>query len=300
MAPTKAHVFSSKINLSLLLAAITLLPACTWFTPDTPKIDSLEQVRTELQRATPATLVVFDMDQTLMNPTELLFNLLYLSVSDFDLSDHDFIHALTTKSQALIAARKGFAYNAKLVSSIFVKTNFVPVEPITVELIKDLQSRGVKVIALTSSNTGKFGIIENMQQWRLHNLHQLGLEFGGSFAQQELEFPQFQEYGSPAVFYHGILCAALNPKGKVLNAFLDATGFKPTNIIFFDDSKEQCESIATEMKKRGIPTHSYWYRAAYKNKFKLDQQLIQKQFDHWTAHEEFLSAQEIADTIKTY
>ncbi len=285
---------------SWFIATLLIFPSCTWFTSDVQKIDSIEQARTELLKATPQTLVIFDMDQTLMNPTEQFFNLLYQSVSDFDPADHDFIRTLLAKNQALIAARKGFGQSIALVSSIFAKTNFIPVETTTIALIKELQARGVKVIALTSSNTGIFGVIESMQEWRLRNLHQIGLDFSSSFVPQELELTTVpKEYGSPAVFYHGILCAALNPKGKVLAAFLDNVAWKPTNIIFFDDSKEQCESVATEMKKRGIPTHSYWYRGAYQKKIKLDQQLVQKQFDHWIAHEEFLSSQEIAEQPTT-
>jgi hypothetical protein len=279
---------------SWLFVGILALSSCSWFTPEIKKIDSIEQARAQLLQATAQTLVVFDMDHTLMVPTEQLFNLLFMSISDFDPSDHAFIQTLITKNKNLVAARKGFSYQVKLVSAILAKTHFIPVEQNTTTLVKELQARGIKVIALTSSNTGRFGSIESMQQWRLNNLHQIGLDFSASFAEQEITFTNLPaEFGFPAIFYHGILCAALNPKGKVLAAFLDKINWKPANIIFFDDSKQQSESIAAQMKKRGIPTTSYWYRGAYQKKFKLDQNLIQRQFDHWATHEEFLSTSEI-------
>jgi hypothetical protein len=259
---------------------------------DIQKIDSLAQAHKDFEEATPQTLVVFDMDHTLMLPTEQAFNLLFLAISDFDPVDYAFIQDLAGKE--LGKARKSIHSQMNLVSAIFEKTNFVPVEQDTVSIIHNLQVRGVKVIALTSSNAGTFGSIARMEQWRLRNLHQIGLDFSTSFGAQEIEFPELpKEYGFPAKFYHGIICAALNPKGKVLSAFLNRINWRPTNILFFDDTKKQCESVACEMEKYGIPTHSYWYCGAYQKKFKLDQNLIQQQFDYWIKQDEFLSQQEI-------
>ncbi|PKN03250.1 hypothetical protein CVU75_03165 [Candidatus Dependentiae bacterium HGW-Dependentiae-1] len=293
-------MLATKKHLSLLLSATLLLPACSWFSSDVHKIDTITQAEQELSRATPNTLIIFDIDQTLANPTEQLFNLLYLSVSDFALADHPFIKKLIANNPDLKAARKGFNHQPTFVGALFTKSSFIPVEQKTITLAKDAQARGAKVIALSSVNTGELGSIPSMQQWRVKNLHQIGLDFSASFPQQELTFTQLPpEYGTPPAFYQGVLCASRNPKGKVLVAFLEKINWKPANILFFDDSKEQCESVIHEMKKLGIPTISYWYRAAYLAKIKLDQKLIQQQMDHWATHKEFLSTQEFSEKTKT-
>ncbi len=285
-----------KTNLSVLLAITLLLPSCTWFSSDIQKIDSLAQAEQELNKATPNTLVVFDMDQTLMNPTEQLFEVMFRPITEFDLADRTFLMHLRKKYPE-VAQGHDSTRRIQFLSALFAKMAFTPVEKITVPLISALQARGVKVIALTSINTGTFGSIKSMQEWRLCNLHQLGLDFSTSFVQQEIEFTNLpKEYGFYPVFYHGIICAALNLKGPMLAAFLECIDWRPTNILFFDDHKEQCESVAHEMKKLGIPTISYWYRAAYLNKIKLDQQTIQRQIDYWAAHKVFLSSQEISKT----
>jgi hypothetical protein len=46
------------------------------------------------------------------------------------------------------------------------------------------------------------------------------------------------------------------------------------------------------MKKRSIPIQCYWYKAACKNKIKLNQKVVKAQFDYWIAHEEFLTEEE--------
>ncbi len=289
-------MLAPKTNLSLFLTTIFLLPACTWFDSDIQKIDTLAQAEPALNKATSNTLVVFDMDQTLMDPTEQMFEIMFRPITEFDLADRTFLMHLRKKHPE-VAREHDSTRRIQFLSALFAKTNFTPVEKITVPLITALQARGVKVIALTSSNTGTFGSIKNMQEWRLRNLHQLGLDFSTSFAQQEIEFTNFpKEYGFYPVFYRGIICASLNLKGPMLAAFLERIDWRPANIIFFDDHKEQCESVAHEMKKLGIPTISYWYRAAYLNKIKLDQQTIQRQIDYWAAHKVFLSSQEISKT----
>ncbi len=287
----------------LLSIPILFLPSCSLFKADIKEIDSLTQVENELHKMGKNDLVVFDMDHTIINPQESVFNLLYEPASIFDSSDQNFIKEIRTEWQALRIS-KGENYFNKLLSAVWEKTFFKPVESNTVPIIKDLQNRGIKVIALTSSNTGKFGVIENMQQWRLSNLHQVGLDFSASFELQETEFKNLPpQFGFHPIFYKGILCSAGNPKGKMLAAFLEKIGFQPKKILFFDDNIEQCKSVDREMKKLSISVQCYCYRAAFKNKIKLNQKVVRYQSDHWIEQEAFIPEKEVlemlSDLIKT-
>ena len=138
-----------------------------------------------------------------------------------------------------------------------------------------------------------------MQKWRFNNLKQINLDFSKSFDLQDAEFDNFKkQFGFPPSFYKGILCSASNPKGKVLEAFLNKVNWRPNKILFFDDTYEECKSVADEMKKLGIPVQSYWYRNVFKNKIKLNQDAMKYQFDHVIKHEEFLTEKEALEKMK--
>jgi len=59
-----------------------------------------------------------------------------------------------------------------------------------------------------------------------------------------------------------------------------------------------CQSVNDKMKKRNIPVKCYWYKAALKNKLKLNQTAIHYQFDYWAAREEFLTEEEVLQKIQ--
>lgn len=278
---------------TFFLIALLVMPGCSCFKSDIQEIDSLEQAQDEFSKANNTTLIVFDMDDTLLSPTEKMFYLGYKDINDFDPSDRNLVTELRRDIKKLCATHDPKAYYKKLNSSIWIKNHYRPMEATTVSTVKQLQAQGAKVIALTSSNTGRYGIIENMQQYRFGNLHEVGLDFSSSFAIAEISFQQLANQDeNPPVFYRGVLCSDGSTKGKTLAAFLDAVGFKPTKILFFDDLYHNCKSVVDEMKQRGLDIQCYHYRAAYKEKIKLNQAAAMFQFDYWVKHEEFLSEEE--------
>jgi predicted Fe-Mo cluster-binding NifX family protein len=227
-----------------------------------------------------------------------MFRLLYLAPTHFDENYVEFVKWIQSNAAKLFENKNDPALFNKFKSLVFSKTNFVAVEKITASVIKVLQSRGIKVIALTASNTGKFGVIESMQQWRLKNLKECGVDFSQSFEEEEIIFKDFNaQYNFYPMFYKGMLLSAGNPKGKVLAAFLDSVKWKPKKIIFFDDLKQNCQSVAEEMKNLGIPGGCFWYRAAFKEKIKLNKQIIEYQYNHLLEHENFLTEKEVTEKM---
>ena len=146
--------FTNKFRLSYLLLAIVLLPACSFFKSDIKEIDSLIQAQEELKKADQKTLVVFDMDDTLVAPIDKMFYVLYKNIEDFDPADADFAKQLREDIKSVVASKNDPDYSNKATSAAFAITRFAPIEPCTVSTIRDLQMRDVKVIALTASNTG--------------------------------------------------------------------------------------------------------------------------------------------------
>jgi Protein of unknown function (DUF2608) len=103
------------------------------------------------------------------------------------------------------------AYNALINGKRMLSFTDQPLEPITVNLIKQLQNRGIKVIALTHFNTGSLGgplgLIPSLPVWRWNKLKEIDIDFSSSFPeQQELIFSQFtSKSGRHPIFYKGIL-----------------------------------------------------------------------------------------------
>lgn len=272
--------------------------SCLFCKSDIQEIDSFNKVVEELNKSDEKILVVFDMDSTLIAATESLFH--FHDIEYFDKSNQDFIKQLHNNFKELAKTKKDPAFSIKIISEIFSKTDFIPVENEIINVIKNLQNKNVKFITLTASNTGQFYKIENMQKWRFDNLNQINLDFSKSFDLQEAEFDNFPNlFGFfPPAFYKGILCSAGNPKGKILKAFLDKVNWQPNKVIFFDDTYKECKSVADEMHKLGIPVQCYWYRFVFKNKIKLNQEIMKYQIDHIAKHGEFLTEKEVLEKMK--
>ncbi len=136
------------------------------------------------------------------------------------------------------------------------KVRFMPVEAETVEIIHNLQERGVPVIALTHS-----GSAPEIRRWRAANLEEIGINFRSAFPLKECEFNEFpQLFGSYPAFYNGILCTGGVSKGALLAAFIKRLNLSVDKVIFFDDQFLVCLDVHLAMAQLGIPVQCYWYR----------------------------------------
>lgn len=129
------------------------------------------------------------------------------------------------------------------------------------KIIKSMQAKGIKVIALTATLTGSWKDSENKIIFkRKDDLQALGFDF--SFQGRVVSYTNFPLYadGYPTL-YHGILCSNGEEsgvgKGKVLSAFLRQvgttkggayrTGYVPKIIIMADDKKKNLEDVQKAM-----------------------------------------------------
>lgn len=88
-------------------------------------------------------------------------------------------------------------------------------------------------------------------------------------------------------YAEGLIQTEASLKGPVLKAFLDHLGWKPKAILFIDDSKEQCVSIANTAKELHIPALCIRYTGALENTRPLNQAIANLQMQtlvdekHW-------------------
>ena len=278
----------TKIVLSLL-AVMLVGMGYFYFRPinNIKQIDSFVQAADVLNKADKNTLVLFDVREVLYVPSSAVFH----------------VKIIEQNTQWLKETQKAIFENLKKPEGHYWsiwKQQETPllIEPSIVQTIADLQNRGVKVMVLTALMSGADFTIPSLSEWRYATLKKLELDF------TKTGFPDMIFNELPAkkeqhpVLYRGILAASGTPKGQVLGAFLDRVGWKPDQVIFFDDNLERVESVAQEMQKRKIPFHGYHYKGADFVPGELDKEVAAFQLRYLAEHEKWLSEDEARSLIK--
>jgi len=276
----------------LVLLGVCLLIIGTWFYwPSGNKINSYNQVRSVFQQADQDTLVIFDVDDTLIVSQDLT------SRSAFLESIEGWLYRIYYWFG--YAPERTKEYENKLFHAVFAKAKFQLIEPDIKDYITELQKRSVKVIACTAMSPGKLVMIEKSEEWRYQHLAELGIDFSSSFKREPIVFDNLQKQkGSYPMYYKGILCASHNPKGIVIGAFLDRIDWTPKKIIFFDDSADFIRSVRDEMKKRNIPCECYQYLGARHMPGIVDRRVARLQLKRLIEHAEWLNDQEAKTVIE--
>ena len=130
------------------------------------KIDSFAQASDVLNKADKNTLVLFDVDDTLIEPASVLFRPKTIENEAY----RPWMVELTSRVY-------GNAPNPEAYYWSIWKVKEVPllIEPKIVEIIRSLQDRGVKVMALTALKTGISFTIPLLPEWRFNKLKELRL-----------------------------------------------------------------------------------------------------------------------------
>ena len=136
-------------------------------------------------------------------------------------------------------------------SLLWTTVPFTLTESSVIKVIKNFQEKHATVLALTSMESGSYGVIESMPAWRYTMLQHMGIEFSQQFADHMFEnFPAYRS--NYPTLYKGMLCANQQNKGEVLQAFLTYAKFKPSHIIAFDDSLNALQSIGKTCEAASI------------------------------------------------
>ncbi|MFH0898372.1 MAG: DUF2608 domain-containing protein [bacterium] len=273
----------------VLVSLLMFLPACSFFKPNIKEISSIQKIKKELDRADHDTLVIFDVDDTLTYNVNVPFQPWFLKTD----AGKKFYAQLEKHSQSKKDPRD---YEKHILGNRLLKFTNQPLESNIVEIIRKLQNRGIKVIALTHANTGSLGrtIIPSLPKWRYEKLRDVGIDFSSSFEQQEIPLTNLTSQANRhPLFYRGIVMTDDFPKGEVLAEFLDVTKLEPKKVIFIDDRIHYVQSVHNEMQKRGIDFKGYVYRAIDALPQVFDQKILDYQLKHLKEHDEFISDEQV-------
>jgi hypothetical protein len=135
---------------------------------------------------------------------------------------------------------------------------------------------------LTNAWTGAFGKIASLEDWRIQEIRDLGIDVSKSFdTKQPLIFHHLKSKDPKRfpIFKQGCLFTCNIAKGDVLKAFLQYTGWTPHRIIFIDDKRKYLESVENFCKQAGVAFTGFHYTAVAKMpKAHLNQQIANYQF----------------------
>ena len=132
------------------------------------------------------------------------------------------------------------------------------IEPHVATMINHLKQKGCHVLALTTIESKKYGVIPDRARWRAMMLENMGIVFSNNFPNQT--YTQLSSYRAEyPVLYEGILCTNLVSKGEVLAAFLETNNLKPTHVFFFDDDYKNLQLIGKTCENKAIPCTLFHY-----------------------------------------
>lgn len=233
---------------TLISLLIVLLPFNVAFASIT-QTTTLEPVQQATHKADQKTLVIFDVDEVLITPKDQIFKPAHKTT---------FYHLKNDLMRRLPPNKVDELWG------VILKTRkSILVDPNVISVLAKLKEQNIKTIALTKSYTGKMGQIEKMENWRIHDLANRGINFSYSFP--ELGTIKFAESasGQNSIPMHkkGIVFTCNKDKGKILRSFLQTANFKPTSIIFVDDKRDNLESVEKLCQQLGIQFTGFHYTA---------------------------------------
>lgn len=238
-------------------------------------IKSIEEVDfSDIQQNT---LVIFDVDETLIQPSDI-----------YVLNENTSV-AKVFREKMIFANPQVKNWDA-LMSIIILSAKRPLIESTVLSKIELLRKHHVPVIAFTGMNSGSLGSIKKLEEWRYNQLKTLGFE--GDFKDKTIHFTEFNRH---PVFYRGVLVSDLEEKGPVLGEFLDKMHLSPLKIIMFDDDAELLGSVQAECQKRHIAFQGYLYQGAKSKSW--DEKLVQFQAEYLIKNRIWLNDTEVKEKI---
>ncbi len=230
----------------------------------------MDQLTTVLK---PNALVIFDIDNTLIEPVQALGSDQWFH--------HRIAHWIDRGLEQDEALEKALA-DWMSVQNI---TKVQLVEPNIDRIVRHLQEQGFSVMGLTTRGLG-------MSTRTNQQLASVGIDLSRTAPTQD---DLFFMNGRGVLFRGGTLFTANTHKGKALFTFLDTLGIQPKMIIFINDKRSHIIPIAEWAEKRKIPFIGLRYGAADEKVKNLDAEVVDLQFEHFG---QIMSDEEAKERLK--
>jgi hypothetical protein len=237
------------------LVSIILIP-CTILFSEIYEIKQIHEIHIHLHQDQ---LVIFDIDNTLMEPIQQLG------------SDQWFRYRIKEHQN------KGMDYASALErtlpewTAIQNITRVKPVEQNTAKCVHELQTKKYSVMGLTTRGLG-------IATRTVEQLMTIGIDLSITAPATEEKF--FMNDGG-VLFRKGILFTAGTHKGKALKKFLNLIKFQPKSMLFINDKMENLKEVEMMCTEEHIPFTGLRYGFLDEKIKKFRKDLVDVQFDHF-------------------
>ena len=191
------------------------------------QINDMEKVFDYFKNADSKTLVIFDVDMVLIQPSDPVFQMANINI-------HSAVVKRIIKEVPVDKQMMFFCLMTTSSKPMLIDTR-IP------QFLQEIVSRGIPTMALTANLTGEFDTVKNMEKIRVEGLHSLGIDFSktapdsNTFLLDDLTAfrGNYPAYLNGILFTNGIE----GSKGEAFLAFLEKTKISPNKIVFIDDQE---------------------------------------------------------------
>ncbi len=244
-------------------------------------VSTFDPIFDALKTLTGKELVVFDVDQVLIDPLDHVLSGLGSTIKNKYFQD--------------IIDRLGIE-TFDYFYSIIVRDRAVSrLDDRLPKIIDTLHNRNIHTIALTAFWNGPYGVIEDMSSFRVNQLKDLDFDFSRN---KSLDSYLYTDYLSPRLNRHpclkkGVLHTSHVSKGDTLFAYLKKSTFQPSRVLFIDDQQTYLEQVQATCKNLSIPFEGFCLRQSFKSsvnrKNDIDEAIAALQFKHLENTKEWLN-----------
>lgn len=223
------------------------------------KVIEIKRMDEIMEAITLDTLVVFDLDNTIMESSQTLG------------SDQWFDHRVGQLKKIGFSTEDALKSAAKDWQSINAVGYVQLVERETPSIIAEIQDLGIPTLGLTARQAS----------FADHSLRQL----------RQLEVPLHRRTVSKdtitlpghdvALFKRGLLSVGGNNKGTMLLSFLKRIGYTPRRIVFVDDKQKNVENVDEALTGNYVASFAFRYGAADWKVKNFNARLADFQFDYF-------------------
>lgn len=208
------------------------------------KVNDMEEVfDLIINEANSKTLAIFDVDMVLVQPGDPAFQM--ANMKRFSEISKRIMKEVPTDKQMIF------------LSLMTISSDSILIDERLPQFLDQIVQRGIPTIALTANLTGRLGIIQKMEQWRIDGLRQLGIDFSRTApCQTPLVFDDLASYrGNYSTYLSGVLFVngTTVSKGEAFLSFLEKSGFSPNKVIFIDDREDNLKSLEAAIQKLNKP-----------------------------------------------
>ncbi len=275
----------------ILFTLFTLFTSYLFFTylsaviVEAPNLNRFEDA---LETIDQQSLVLFDVDETLLVPKDLILNRNVREIFNKYARE-------TVENPEIVPPGK---YDDKyFLGQVLSKIEYEVVDLKILEIIRFLQSRNIKTIAFTKMPVGPLGIIPSMEDWRIAHLKKHHFDFSAAFPQLQEMRINVLSTGIPSLFKKGMLCANNQDKGPVFIAFLEAIQWRPSKVIFIDNRLDYLKSVETALEVTGIEFVGFHYKEVENRPHIVNEHIAKFQLLHLAQTGEWLSDQEATASL---